>query len=320
MSFLSSMHTTTDAYKIPQLVTSECYVDPSYQTAGIFGLVQEFGKSFLLGIQCDQWMQSSKTILGKSTKETCCFKFAPILASDSELNDETWNFLSQGDNFRAIDEILHRRGYVPKVTARLFDKVRQELRMVAEKMGAADPAQFSFEGIYLKNLFDDENIHAIGAFVSSDSQVKMSPDFVYALNGWPSRFSFRQVSGVLAHEVAHRILQHHEKANALGDLGKIDNLHLNQEIEADLLSTTVSEYGRGARDALVNLIEKCNQQGFPSCSSHYKQHKTYPSTIQRIEYLTEALCAQYPSKNRDICPDSLIQRLGNATCPVFKKT
>ena len=91
----------------------------------------------------------------------------------------------------------------------------------------------------------------------------------------------------------------------------------NCEVEADLLATTVAEYGRGLRDSFVNLIEKCGHKGFPPCAAHYTQPPGYPSTIQRINYITESLCAQYPDKNHDICNDSIKQYLHNATCPVY---
>jgi Zn-dependent protease with chaperone function len=118
----------------------------------------------------------------------------------------------------------------------------------------------------------------------------MSPEFVYALNGWPSPVSSDQVRGILAHEVAHSILGHNEKLVKLiakADFREIANRMLNYEVEADIFSTTkVPKYGRASRDLLVNLVDKCNQKGFSPCTIHRIQSKTHPSTIQRIEYLT----------------------------------
>lgn len=281
------------------LITGECFLNFPFKES-LFDSMKEIGnRYFRTGWECD--------ISAYGQHDWCCFRLAPIISkSQDELSDEIWNSLSHEDNFHWIHEIHHKGKFVPKVTNRLFHNTAREIQEIAKNMGAANPAKFAFKGFSPKIMYDKFDVSSAAA-LTPKYQIEMSAEFVYALNGWPSRFSVDQTRGMIAHEIAHGILQHQEKTkniieNNNPSNSEIENLFRNSEIEADLLTTTVSEYGRGLRNALVNYLDKCGHKGFPPCAYHFIEYPTHPATIQRIDKVSEALCAKFPDKNKDICP------------------
>ncbi len=286
------------------LVNGGCYVSESY----IYGIYKFFYE--LVVQRCDE--KFSDLI----KNEVCCIQNRPDISSDDEIE---WEPECQGESISFIKEMISKRMLPHGVVNQLQRKVTKEYQEVAKSMGAEFPDRFTVLAIKGKDLLDD---FEFGVFVRPTGELIICPEAAYALNGWPSPFSRDEVRGILAHEVGHVLLNHHEKMNrdaVRGEIAneKFDKISRNLEAEADLITTTVPKYGRGLRDSFVKLLETCGQEGSMPCSAHYRQQFGYPSTIQRIEYLTQSLCAQYPKKNRDICPLSLRKSLKNATCPIF---
>jgi hypothetical protein len=316
---------TTLSIQTP-LITGECYLNPLSHQTTVLGFLKGIWEG-IAATQCDVSLR--KYNFYTDAVDRCCFKLAPTLRSGVELSNETWHLLGQGDNLRAIDFIHQKGGSFPKVTKRLSDKTTQELQKVAKEMGAVDPTQYSFKEFEPGGIW--------GAFFL-DKGLVMSTDLVYAINGWSPSISIDQVRGVLAHEMAHSMLGHDEKRKkeeeeevekALWSGGRANyretyNLMLNHEVEADIFATRISKYGRYLRDSVLGAIESekeiknnCGQKGFPPCADPRNPYPS-PKQIDRLEYITDALCAQHPEKNRDICPDTLMQKIGNATCPILK--
>ncbi len=98
---------------------------------------------------------------------------------------------------------------------------------------------------------------------------------------------------------------------------KKPEFYRDQEREADLLTMRDPYLARGVRDQIVRLIENCekNPKFKPFCFVYNIHTSTHPSAISRIQYLTRALCGEYPEENRDICPNAGLRYQGNSTCP-----
>ncbi len=98
---------------------------------------------------------------------------------------------------------------------------------------------------------------------------------------------------------------------------KIPEFYRNKEKEADLLTLRDPYLARGLRDYLTRVIEKCKKHPEFKCSDHSMDTVTHPSRVSRIEYITRALCVEYPKENSDICPgDARLRSRANSTCPV----
>lgn len=251
-------------------------------------------------------------------EETCCIQVRPdVLSKKVEVSD--WN--CQKDSLAWIKKFYGKGWPIPQVTGSLIDQVKEEFQEVAKNMGASSPDQFNAVRIKIEKKLFADSYYEVGASVDAEGKLTISPEWAFALNGWPSAFSPEEVRGVLAHETAHVLLKHIEKreqADAKNLLKEeLDEIYRTHELEADMLATIVPEYGLGLKHTLKHMIKNCGQQGFMSCYSHTIPQPGYPSTFQRIDYLTKALCSQYPN-DPALC--SLAdKKFTNATCPVFTK-
>ncbi len=86
----------------------------------------------------------------------------------------------------------------------------------------------------------------------------------------------------------------------------------DDERRADLHTLRDPALARGLRDYLFRHITNC-KANHKDCSVLEKDSPSHPSVTNRVTYLTQALCKNYPEENRDLCPDARLPR--NATCP-----
>lgn len=242
-----------------------------------------------------------------TTKENCCFQVNYDVLSHKRIS---WDQECQKTSPSLLKKIHQNQITLFSIDNLLIDKINQEYREVAKNMGVNNLEPFFVRHINKKTIFDDISF---GASVGLGGQLDINSELAYGLCGWPSAYTKDQARGVLAHEVAHILLQHSRKKE-LANIDKVsreklERIYNNHEVEADCLTITVPVYAKGLRDAFSTLIEKCDQPEFIPC---YNIHNTgtHPPFHQRVEYLTHLL--QVMDKNIDSAPSP-----HNATCPVF---
>ncbi len=81
---------------------------------------------------------------------------------------------------------------------RLFVKLEGVIRNVAQRMGATHPEEFS--------AIHDLSFKVTG--ILPNKKLVVEKDLVYSLNGWDTIYTQRQIQGVIAHEIAHGLLNH----------------------------------------------------------------------------------------------------------------
>ena len=88
-----------------------------------------------------------------------------------------------------------------------------------------------------------------------------------------------------------------------------------QEKEADLLTLKDPYLARGLRESFYNGMERhaaeCQNKPSMDPAAVYKDSDTHPSHEARVDYLTDALCREFPQSHQDLCSQPR-----NGTCPL----
>ncbi len=107
------------------------------------------------------------------------------------------------------------------VTDRLFSATENDLRIVAEQMGALNFAKFNvdrdnviYDSVSLFNpahsSYDKCSIAPL--WIDNESVLHIGGSYIYSLQNWDGPYSRKEALGILAHEVAHRALLHAERS------------------------------------------------------------------------------------------------------------
>lgn len=84
------------------------------------------------------------------------------------------------------------------IIERLFIAVEKVIQAVAQKMGAPRPGEFT--------AIHDLTWNRLG--ILPNRKIVFHKDLVYSLNGWEKTLTQKQIQGMIAHEIAHGMLNH----------------------------------------------------------------------------------------------------------------
>ncbi len=129
--------------------------------------------------------------------------------------------------------------------------------------------------------------------------------------------------GIIAHEIGHVIIE--GTKSPLQYVYEMTPFYSKreEEVKADLLSLRHPILARGLRDSFQHMLEG-QQRAIESCKLrssadkcirlYSKKEGYHPSHVERVQYLTEALCVQYPKENPDICYSFVLPILFRRQC------
>lgn len=199
---------------------------------------------------------------------------------------------------------------------KLMSETTKVVQTIAQQLEHKKPNGISVKLEKVDPVIDDDNV------------LKITPSTAFSLIGGKTLIDKHRTSGLVAQLVAQQILAHEQKEAKLAYKHKENDLETVKAIfeangkkvesnkaqveKADLLTVRVPHFARGLRDHLNSLIYNCvtslllKNEGVSAndCYQHFKDSDTHPSHAKRVEYLTKALCDQYPNENRDICKNS----------------
>lgn len=152
---------------------------------------------------------------------THLYSFSDSSSTKSDEYKETYSeiqnkWLCKSESFKDLDSlsqtdlsILENCLFDPtEIQDELMDRVQNELKKVARKMGAKNPDRFKAKL--------DISISGHNAGIDSLGVAYVGIEYPLAMVGLSKEVTRNQALGVLAHEVAHRILRHQEVAFASG--------------------------------------------------------------------------------------------------------
>jgi deoxyadenosine/deoxycytidine kinase len=125
------------------------------------------------------------------------------------ITDNEWETVTPNE-IQTFKELLKNGIKCDAVIKRLLEKPTKELREVAHNMGF-DPELLSDIRLKRSSEFLSDSLDAEGLSIDRHNHVIVGSNYVYALNGWEDMYTTDEVRGGFAHEIAHRILKHHEK-------------------------------------------------------------------------------------------------------------
>lgn len=239
-----------------------------------------------------------------------------------QLNDADWESLPLKDNFMYFKlKLLFTNWKCEAVKEKLFAKLLNDFRKIASNMGYINPNTLSMS---VKNL-EASDFESSGIGVAGDLLV--SPLDVEKWWNLETSQQRKQTRGALAHEIAHRILQHTEKTitkaletfgitvQSLDDVQSVWDILFHLSIDADLAIKKESFLSESAKQLLADvlvLLQSPNASAFGSLQN--KLNKERPYCINK-EIETDLLTLRVPEYARGLRDDFQTEVL---KCEKFK--
>lgn len=210
------------------------------------------------------------------------------------LKDGDWESMTLQEK-KALTRYFISKKPCDTLQSKLINDVTKAVRNIAKKLDYKKASKLSVM------------INSGISYGMEKNTIKMNYEQACNLIGWNSPEQQNQASGNIAHEIGHKAKNHVKKAQDYEKLNpnyyQASEFMKNQEKEADLFTLKVPHFARGLLDDMKITIEICSKLGEDeNCREVYQDSDTHPSELKRADYLTKALCEQYPQFNQDICP------------------
>jgi len=173
----------------------------------------------------------------------------------ANINDEDWASMTQQE--KTDLNTFYSEFPCNAISEKFRTGVIKTVQDIAKRMGFSNPEQIS--------------IGEIGKMVMNidfENKIGVEIDVAKVLNGFSSRYSHQTASGAIAHEIAHRILKHHEQRQLfkLMQMG----IHVNSldTVSDFLISRKLKEPPKTeAGKQLMEVYSKIRSKGI--CSTNF---------------------------------------------------